>query len=589
MACFVANLPLFAPCPPRSSHSSPSPSTSFPPPLLDLAARAVAANVSALAANLRVLPPGLARLVYSVLPRPLELAAIDAFARAGFWQPEYLNLTGDLSKQHPARFLAGFPASFPARFPLERLAAFASSLRRVNLSDSRFLTVLKPLSALPRLSCLGIAACTSLHQSALSMLCYLPSLTCLDLSHNPQVNNATASAVIPWIGSLRHLDLSRTAVTASFLDSLTYGARLKGWRDNAQEASRKSEARKAAKRPCATVPLDGMFCLDLRDSRVKGDVLSRLRSTFHLLSPPNEPRLLCRTNALALNILRTYPGPASEPSHRAGSSGNHALATERQTAMDGRHHQRHGSAGGGAGRQEGNLWGQARSVFMSAILAEPPPEIRREVVTRPTISTSTVSGTDALTTLLAGNDIRIVRRRDTAASAAAAAASAGGNGGAAGASGGEGGRGRGANGGVGRGTGGGGGRGGEDGKERGGERGGVSEEEKEALFAMAARHEWMSYLREEILLLHVSESLSALICSHNTYSRNTCSHNTCSHNTCSHNTCSHNTCSHNTCSHNTCSHNTCSHNTCSHNTCSHNTCSHNTCSHNTCSHNTLLS
>ncbi|CAI7866531.1 unnamed protein product [Closterium sp. NIES-54] len=108
-------------------------------------------------------------------------------------------------------------------------------------------------------------------------------------------------------------------------------------------------------------------------------------------------------------------------------------------------------------------------------------------VTRPTINTSTVSGTDALTTLLAGNDIRIVRRRDT--TPAAGGAVGGGAGGAAG-SGvgkGEGGRGRGANGGVGRGAGGGGGGGGWEGDGR--ERGGVSEEEKEALFAMAARHE----------------------------------------------------------------------------------------------------
>ncbi|CAI5532499.1 unnamed protein product [Closterium sp. Naga37s-1] len=245
---------------------------------------------------------------------------------------------------------------------------------------------------------------------------YLPSLACLNLSRNPQVNDTTATAVIPWIRSLRHLDLSHTAVTSASLDSLTYGARLKGWRDNAQEASKKAEARKAAKRPwweaatdatpvtdpsphashtkrfrlnqeqrqqqqqqqlpeqqpqavseerqqevegqeqpewrecclvylrlqgtlvdragathllglSATVPLGGMFCLDVRDTPVKGDVLSKLRSTFHLLSPPNEPRLLCRTNALALNILRTYPGTASEPSHRASSSGNRALAS----------------------------------------------------------------------------------------------------------------------------------------------------------------------------------------------------------------------------------------------------------------------
>ncbi|CAI7752102.1 unnamed protein product, partial [Closterium sp. NIES-53] len=155
-------------------------------------------------------------------------------------------------------------------------------------------------------------------------------------------------------------------------------------------------------------------------------------------------------------------------------------------------------------------------------------------VTRPTISTGSVSGTYALTTLLAGNDIRIVRRRDTADTAAAAAAAGSGDalttllagndirivrrrdttpaaggavgGGAGGAAGsgvgkGEGGRGRGANGGVGRGAGGGGGGGGWEGDGR--ERGGVSEEEKEALFAMAARHEWMSYLREEILLLHI--------------------------------------------------------------------------------------
>ncbi|GJP40833.1 hypothetical protein CLOM_g504 [Closterium sp. NIES-68] len=91
--------------------------------------------------------------------------------------------------------------------------------------------------------------------------------------------------------------------------------------------------------------------------------------------------------------------------------------------MDGRHHQRHGSAGGGAGRQEGNLWGQARSVFMSAILAEPPAEIRREV-TRPSArNNEAVMG--AAEKLLSGNDIRIVRRRDSTAAADAADAAAG--------------------------------------------------------------------------------------------------------------------------------------------------------------------
>ncbi|GJP40834.1 hypothetical protein CLOM_g505 [Closterium sp. NIES-68] len=428
MAYHVANLPLPAPLPalfPHSSHST----FSSPSSLRDLAARAVASSISALPANLRVLPPELAHLVFSFLPLPLEFPALDAFARTGFWQPESLSLA--------SLHLPQYPASFPARFPLERLAAFASSLRRVNLSGCRWLRDLEPLSVLPRLSCLGIAGCTSLHQSALSMLCYLPSLTCLDLSRNPQVNDGTATAVIPWIPSLRHLDLSHTAVTSAFLDSLTYGARLKGWRNDAEKSSRKAEARKAAKRPwwgavtdtyqsedapatgcltkrprpnheqhqqlqlpqerqpmsqehqqqqqqqnlegqqveeqsewpechlihlrlqgtavdragashllglSATAPRGGIFCLDLRDTSVKGDVLTKLRSTFHLLSPPNQPRLLCRTNALALNILRTYPGPAPESSHRTSSFDDRPLSGGWDT------NERGGERGRGGGR-----------------------------------------------------------------------------------------------------------------------------------------------------------------------------------------------------------------------------------------------
>ncbi|CAI5939077.1 unnamed protein product [Closterium sp. NIES-64] len=256
MAHFVANFPLPAPSsshPPRSSHSSHSSSTSFPLPLLDLAARAAAANVPALAVNLRILQPELARLVFSVLPRPLELSAIDAFARAGFWKPESLNLT-----------------------------------------DLPFLTCLD----FSRNSQVNDTTATAVIPCKLTS--HLPSLTCLDLSRNPQFNDAAASGVLPCkpvqglrdtlsppsglelhcshrlvppvsvhfstlshpsssllspspvlssgIPSLQHLDLSYTAVTTSFLDSLTYGARLKGWRNNAAEASRKVEARKAAKR-----------------------------------------------------------------------------------------------------------------------------------------------------------------------------------------------------------------------------------------------------------------------------------------------------------------------------------------------------
>ncbi|CAI7866527.1 unnamed protein product [Closterium sp. NIES-54] len=186
MAYLVANPPLSAPCPPRSSHSPPSSSTAFPPlPLLDLAARAAAPNVSALAANLRILPPELARLVFSVLPRPLELGAIDTFARAGFWQPESLNLADVLSKQHPARF----PAGFPARVPLERLAAFASSLRRVNLSDSRFLTDLEPLGGEHDAS-----AYQALQMSSVHSVLHCPSRSCPVRCSSPSFTSSLNSS-----------------------------------------------------------------------------------------------------------------------------------------------------------------------------------------------------------------------------------------------------------------------------------------------------------------------------------------------------------------------------------------------------------
>ncbi|CAI5998952.1 unnamed protein product [Closterium sp. NIES-64] len=161
-------------------------------------------------------------------------------------------------------------------------------------------------SYLPFLTCLDFSRNSQVNDTTATavipckLTSHLPSLTCLDLSRNPQFNDAAASGVLPCkpvqglrdtlsppsglelhcshrlvppvsvhfstlshpsssllspspvlssgIPSLQHLDLSYTAVTTSFLDSLTYGARLKGWRNNAAEASRKVEARKAAKR-----------------------------------------------------------------------------------------------------------------------------------------------------------------------------------------------------------------------------------------------------------------------------------------------------------------------------------------------------
>ncbi|GJP34232.1 hypothetical protein CLOM_g18680 [Closterium sp. NIES-68] len=346
MAYHVANLPLPAPLPalfPHSSHST----FSSPSSLRDLAARAVASSISALPANLRVLPPELAHLVFSFLPLPLEFPALDAFARTGFWQPESLSLA--------SLHLPQYPASFPARFPLERLAAFASSLRRVNLSGCRWLRDLEPLSGIP---------------------------------------------------SLRHLDLSHTAVTSAFLDSLTYvtdtyqsedapatGCLTKRPRPNheqhqqlqlpqerqpmsqehqQQQQQQNLEGQQVEEQSewpechlihlrlqgtavdragashllglSATAPRGGIFCLDLRDTSVKGDVLTKLRSTFHLLSPPNQPRLLCRTNALALNILRTYPGPAPESSHRTSSFDDRPLSGGWDT------NERGGERGRGGGR-----------------------------------------------------------------------------------------------------------------------------------------------------------------------------------------------------------------------------------------------
>ncbi|KAH7429810.1 hypothetical protein KP509_09G067400 [Ceratopteris richardii] len=306
-----------------------------PASLLDLCMQKLSGDlVSYHPADLSNLPSHLAEeLMKRVLRRqrrPPLLHELLILCQA-FWRPASLSL-----HNHPV------PLSSHSLFYLSHLP----SIVRLDLSGNAWLDSLEFLPRLLRLECLNLRNCWRLPEQTLGNIAGLSRLRCLDLGNVYSLTDLSASAFIPGIASLRFLNLSGTGVSDSFLNTLTYGQRLRAWlgKDTVPKSSEGNPISPGSIecmhdqrisslleqwKPLelsyvrlqhtnvteAALPsisaFEQLLLLDVRDTEISGRSLKSIQARDKLIALPNNGKILARSNTLIVATLQGRCGCSS--------------------------------------------------------------------------------------------------------------------------------------------------------------------------------------------------------------------------------------------------------------------------------------
>lgn len=106
---------------------------------------------------------------------------------------------------------------------------YVPSLTKLDISGNAWLDSLAFLPELPQLQCLNLRHCWRLLEQSLVYIGGLRKLKCLDVQDVYSLTDASASSFLPGLRSLRSLNLSGTGISDCLLETLTYGQRLGSW------------------------------------------------------------------------------------------------------------------------------------------------------------------------------------------------------------------------------------------------------------------------------------------------------------------------------------------------------------------------
>ncbi|OAE35415.1 hypothetical protein AXG93_2587s1300 [Marchantia polymorpha subsp. ruderalis] len=249
------------------------------PSLLELCLKQATTQLPDLAGSLQSIPLELAEVFfryYLARGRNVRLFELEAFCRA-FWNPRHLSLTG-----------------------VEGLSC-------------RGLTY---LSHAPNLVRLDLSCCPWL--DTLNFLPELRELECLDVENVNSFTERLASHIIQGMTSLVSLNCNGTGVGDGFVDALTYGCRLESW-ITAQAASKASGAGRHHFRISTRAPSNfdttaydslrqqwprlNIKYLHMQRTTVTQAATSNLLAKYGLITPPNDFKLLGRSNSMLVATL----------------------------------------------------------------------------------------------------------------------------------------------------------------------------------------------------------------------------------------------------------------------------------------------
>ncbi|BBN10462.1 hypothetical protein MPTK1_5g03750 [Marchantia polymorpha subsp. ruderalis] len=298
------------------------------PSLLELCLKQATTQLPDLAGSLQSIPLELAEVFfryYLARGRNVRLFELEAFCRA-FWNPRHLSLTG-------VEGLSCRGLTYLSHAP---------NLVRLDLSCCPWLDTLNFLPEIPHLRSLKLRDCTQLTEDSLIFIQQLRELECLDVENVNSFTERLASHIIQGMTSLVSLNCNGTGVGDGFVDALTYGCRLESW-ITAQAASKASGAGRHHFRISTRAPsnfdttaydslrqqwprlnikylhmqrttvtqaatsnllaLEDIKLLDLRTMNVSRRTLVPLQAKYGLITPPNDFKLLGRSNSMLVATL----------------------------------------------------------------------------------------------------------------------------------------------------------------------------------------------------------------------------------------------------------------------------------------------